>query len=892
MKTSMNTLAQAFVTKCALVLYLAVLGVSSAFAQVETPVSFTKDSGLPLYLEGPNIVIGQDYQLRLKLENDKQLVSCLQLDLTLPKGVTFDEAHKLENFVPNENRINSDLFDTDINAQRLAGDPNRYRITIVSLAMEDLILDDTDPTLVTINLKVSTDFLNTPNKAIKVDHIELVGVTGNDKLYEDIYGTFAENRAFTFSLEPAAADLSFVDNSIGIIQGQTADVVVSMENFIPLRDFQFEINLPEGLTLAKNEKGKYAFEREDRLPASHRFNVAPLKDKPNGFRVVVASMRADQIAVNQGPLFRFTVVADENFVQDQAEMEINKVIYTDNSAHGYKWHQSITTTFKNYTTTSQSFAEQIETLRTNQAAAETHVAENCPAVSAEWVTAQVTAIQTSIDALAKTLEALNQSYQFDESQAEFEQNVNATQEAIDKFKAEADQLQQDHEADVAKKAANDEAFARLNEQLAGVQSQLDAANEAIAKDCKDVASQFDEVAASLQSQLDALKADVAKKHEAVELTAESTVDTQALIDGIAQMQSDAKAAQAAHEADVAKKAANDEAYQRLVAVLDVLEKKVESARFTLLAECKEVSKDYLPQIDNLLSQVKELRAALEAQYKRVELDAASTLDVTAIENALQTTLDEARKAQAAYEAEQTQKADNEAAYSRLNNQLDLVQVELNSAKKSVQRNYPDVAAKFEDKFAQLQTQLDELKQQLDASYREGILNAESTIDTSVLSETISTLLDEAASEQKQYEKKVLDNETGYQNLMKQLEKLQNVLDEAIETINTECPDVAENYKSYQQQLQESIDMTRQQIEELYDAMQLDAESVLETADFEAAIKNMVDHAKKETGIDEVLTDSDQIDVVYTLQGKRVSAPVKGWNIVKMKNGTTRKVYVK
>ena len=47
-----------------------------------------------------------------------------------------------------------------------------------------------------------------------------------------------------------------------------------------------------------------------------------------------------------------------------------------------------------------------------------------------------------------------------------------------------------------------------------------------------------------------------------------------------------------------------------------------------------------------------------------------------------------------------------------------------------------------------------------------------------------------------------------------------------------------------------------------------------------------------SGIETIETASSQVEGFYTLDGKRLSAPVKGMNVIKMSNGTTRKVVIR
>lgn len=46
------------------------------------------------------------------------------------------------------------------------------------------------------------------------------------------------------------------------------------------------------------------------------------------------------------------------------------------------------------------------------------------------------------------------------------------------------------------------------------------------------------------------------------------------------------------------------------------------------------------------------------------------------------------------------------------------------------------------------------------------------------------------------------------------------------------------------------------------------------------------------GIDQIMSDGQNNATIFTLDGKRMNKPQKGMNIIRMKDGTTRKVVVK
>ena len=101
----------------------------------------------------------------------------------------------------------------------------------------------------------------------------------------------------------------------------------------------------------------------------------------------------------------------------------------------------------------------------------------------------------------------------------------------------------DAQAGQAAVTANETAYERLNDEIAAVQAELDAAIEKINTECPDVADQFTAEMETLQMQIDGVQEDLDAKYEAVSLDENSKVYLSAVTTGIKKMIEDAIAAQ-------------------------------------------------------------------------------------------------------------------------------------------------------------------------------------------------------------------------------------------------------------------------------------------------------------------------------------------------------------
>ena len=83
----------------------------------------------------------------------------------------------------------------------------------------------------------------------------------------------------------------------------------------------------------------------------------------------------------------------------------------------------------------------------------------------------------------------------------------------------------------------------MTEEIEALQAELDAAEETVNTECKDVADQFVDDIKAIQNEIDEISEKVESDYDAVKLTEESTIDSQAVKDAIAKLLDEAAKAQ-------------------------------------------------------------------------------------------------------------------------------------------------------------------------------------------------------------------------------------------------------------------------------------------------------------------------------------------------------------
>ena len=156
---------------------------------------------------------------------------------------------------------------------------------------------------------------------------------------------------------------------------------------------------------------------------------------------------------------------------------------------------------------------------------------------------------------------------------------------------------------------NNQVYTTLSNQLNELQKAYDEAEKFVNEDCKDVAGQFSETIAGLTQQIE----DLRTKHEEGTLTADYTIDTENLTNAIAQLKTDAEAAEKAF--------VNDKMFTDLTVEIEALQTALDEAKKFVDEECKDVAGQFTETIEGLQQQIEALRTELNTKHDEGTLTA-------------------------------------------------------------------------------------------------------------------------------------------------------------------------------------------------------------------------------------------------------------------------------
>ena len=326
------------------------------------------------------------------------------------------------------------------------------------------------------------------------------------------------------------------------------------------------------------------------------------------------------------------------------------------------------------------------------------------------------------------------------------------------------------------------------------------------------------------------------------LTASTTFDLTAIKEDIAALLPSAK-----------KKSeeASGSIYDKLKTEIAALQKLLDTNKANIQKDCDDaIAATAATEAKAIQAQIDKLQADLDAQLKAGKLTADSKIDAKAkqaIEEAIAAMYFKAVKSQ------------NDKTYEALLQELKALEDKLAEARQTIEKEYGEEAAKAaKADLDAIQKTIDETRAALKKQHDNLLITKSTTIDKAAIQAAIEKAL--AAAKGGQENPDAPDNpddpedpdspvppskeaQALYKALTADLNALQRQLDNAIaEMARKYDADILEATKQAFDELQQTIDAKKAEIEKLYKANKLDKETTIDKASFTAAL----DKAKEDT----------------------------------------------
>ena len=309
-----------------------------------------------LVVETVKMSAGETKQIAIMLNNPTHKYAAFQFDLVLPEGISIAKNNKGK-LIASLNEDRKD--DHTLNVSETG--TNTYRF--LAFSMTNTEFSGTDGTLVYVTLQAN-EGLSGGNRTVTIQSQVFTEVSGEQHKWNDA----------TFSIEinggggpdnpdpPVVGDDMLSVEAVSMSAGETKQVAFVLNN--PTRKyaaFQFDLLLPEGISVAKNDKGKFiASLNEDRID-DHTLNVSEMG--ANTYRFLSFSMTNTEFSGNEGALIYVTLQASESISEGNKTATIQSQVFTEVSGEQYKWNDktfqiTIETVVPTITITAKSYSRE------------------------------------------------------------------------------------------------------------------------------------------------------------------------------------------------------------------------------------------------------------------------------------------------------------------------------------------------------------------------------------------------------------------------------------------------------------------------------------------------------------------------------------------------------
>ena len=262
---------------------------------------------------------GEVSDVIINCEFESENITLYQLDLYLPEGVTLAKNAK-GRYAAGTTYVLSDRHDEHVVS--IAEREGFYRFVVSNGS--GYTIEPGSGELLRLKVLADNTVSGTLNGSIK--KFSMFETDQTEHAMNDV--TFEmkapEPVADNFSVEP-----------VTLTPGETSDVIINCEfTSENITLYQFDLYLPDGVTLAKNAKGRYAADATYVLSDRHDEHVVSIAEREGFYRFVVSNGSGYTIEPGSGELLRLKVVAD-NTVSGTLNGSIKKfsMFETDETEH-------------------------------------------------------------------------------------------------------------------------------------------------------------------------------------------------------------------------------------------------------------------------------------------------------------------------------------------------------------------------------------------------------------------------------------------------------------------------------------------------------------------------------------------------------------------------------
>ena len=268
-----------------------------------------------LTIESVTMKAGETKQVAINLTNPDKQYAAFQFDLVLPDGITVATNSKGKPTASlNEKRIEDHTL--------TVSDKGDNTYTLIAYSMNNEEFSGKSGALVYVTLAADKN-VSSGKKKISLKSQVLTEASGKQSKLSDA--------SFDLQIDedaPVVTNDKLTIESVTMKAGETKQVAINLTN--PDKQyaaFQFDLVLPDGITVAANSKGKPTASLNEKRIEDHTLTVS---DKGNNTYTLIAySMNNEEFSGKSGALVYVTLVADKNLSAGKKKISLKSQVFTD-----------------------------------------------------------------------------------------------------------------------------------------------------------------------------------------------------------------------------------------------------------------------------------------------------------------------------------------------------------------------------------------------------------------------------------------------------------------------------------------------------------------------------------------------------------------------------------
>lgn len=282
-----------------------------------------------IYIEPFAANIGDEAEIEVKVKNADAIIS-YGFELVLPEGmnIAVDGNGAFDNSLTLSSRNSEHMVMTNKLSE------NVYKVAVVSLSSKSLT--DHDGLVLTVNAHVADD-MGLGTYVVKVQNPLIVNKDFTKPAVQETVTSVNIEESTTGDTDVSALDNVVYINKVEGFVGQQKTLSLKMKNTVGIQTVQFDLYLPDGVTVAKDEDGFDLIELSTERTTVRKMDSFSSRQISDGtYRVLINSSGGYTFDGEDGEVARVTVNIADDIAEGDYPLILKDIVLVNKSSEGFE----------------------------------------------------------------------------------------------------------------------------------------------------------------------------------------------------------------------------------------------------------------------------------------------------------------------------------------------------------------------------------------------------------------------------------------------------------------------------------------------------------------------------------------------------------------------------